>query len=183
MGYNDRSLEELSRKLGPADIPSLISMLNTIDVHVGAQFALASQCEAGIQPVRDETIRNDRISALDAEEIMDLIAGFKECTYETQARARAERIKIDAADRERQARRLQEVQEKAGEEARIQKNALKMLDPEQRKTLTRTEREEGFRRSIKTAGLENPQTPEQKTLVERMYRTMVLDERSNKTKQ
>src|SRR5262245_13907010 len=151
IGYNDRSLEELSHKLAPSDIPNLLSLLDSNDVRVGAEFALASQCQAAIQPVRDEAITNDKISALDADDIMDLIAGFKGCSTEAQASARAMRNEIDAANNEKQARKLQEVQARAAEDARIQKNALKMLDPEQKKSLTRTEREEVFHRSIKAA--------------------------------
>ena len=124
-----------------------------------------------------------RVDALDAEDIMDSIAGFSRCAPEMQADARKMRAEIKKTDKERQAKRALELQEKAEEDARIQQNGLKMLDPQQKKTLTRAEREEVFRRAVKAAGLENPQTPEQKALVERMYRTMVLDEPSAPGKQ
>ena len=67
---------------------------------------------------------------------------------------------------------------KAAEDARIQRNALKMLDSEQAKNLTLKEREEVYRRSLKQMGLKEhgPMTPAQKDMVRRMYRTMVLGE-------
>ncbi|HKD80305.1 MAG TPA: hypothetical protein VKH81_11475 [Candidatus Angelobacter sp.] len=59
MGYNDRSLFQLSHKITPADIPNLIFLLDEkgdilkddVDIRVGARFALASQCDATIQPL------------------------------------------------------------------------------------------------------------------------------------
>jgi hypothetical protein len=77
---------------------------------------------------------------------------------------------------------MQEAQENAAEDARIQRNALKMTNPKQAKDLTRQEREEVFRRSLKAMGLkeDGPMTPAQKDLVQRMYRTMVLGESSNR---
>ena len=191
MGYNDRSLFQLSRAVTPADIPNLLSLLDDkgdilkddVDVRVGARFALASQCDATFQPLQQAAEQNQEIAWVDAEDIMDLMAGFQGCDAATQAKARIVRNEIRAAAEERMAKRNQELQEKAADDARIQKNALKMSDPEQKKTLTRAEREEVFRRSVKAAGLENPQTPEQKALVDRMYRTMVLDEPSGKPNQ
>jgi hypothetical protein len=191
LGYNDSSLFQLSRAITPADIPNLLSLLdekgdilkNDVDVSVGARFALASQCDATFQPLQQAAEQNQQIAWNDADDIMDLIAGFQGCSPATQAKARAVRSDIHAAAEDRLAKESQRLQEKAADDARIQKNALKMSDPEQKRTLTRAEREEVFRRSIKAAGLENPQTPEQKALVDRMYRTMVLDEPSVKTNQ
>lgn len=191
IGYNDRSLLQLSRAVTPADIPNLLFLLDekgdilkdNVDVSVGARFALASQCDAAIQPLQQAAEQNQHIAWLDAEDILDLMSGFQGCDPATQAKARAVKSEIRAAAEERMAKRNQELQKKAADDARIQKNALKMSDPEQKQTLTRAEREEVFRRSVKAAGLENPQTPEQKALVDRMYRTMVLDEPSVKTNQ
>src|SRR5215471_6338539 len=56
LGYNDRSQLELSQELTPADIPILISFLSDTELRVGAQFALASQCEAALMPVRQAAI-------------------------------------------------------------------------------------------------------------------------------
>lgn len=77
---------------------------------------------------------------------------------------------------------IQEAQENAAEDARIQRNALKMTDPKQAKDLTRQEREEVFRRSLKAMGLkeDGPMTAAQRDLVQRMYRTMVLGESGNR---
>jgi hypothetical protein len=191
LGYNDRSLLQLSRAITPADIPNLLFLLeekgdilkDNIDVSVGARFALASQCDATIQPLQQAAGQNQHIAWLDADDILDLMAGFQGCDRATQAKARAVKSEVRAAAEERMAKRDRELQEKAADDARIQKNALKMSDPEQKKTLTRAEREEVFRRSVKAAGLENPQTPEQKARVDRMYRTMVLDEPTGKPNQ
>src|SRR5215471_12984035 len=64
LGYNDHSLNEMSQELTPADIPLLISLLNDSELRVGAEFALASQCEAGIMPVRRAVITDERVSSL-----------------------------------------------------------------------------------------------------------------------
>jgi len=176
LGYNEHSQIEMSQELSPADVPLLISLLNDPDLRVGAEFALASQCEAAIVPVRRAVISDERVSSLDADDIMDLIADFSRCRPEAQAAARAMRVEIDKLVQERLAKRTQDVEQQAANDARIQRNAVKMMDAAQRKTLTLEERQEVFRRSLKAAGLENPQTPAQKTMVDRMYRTMVLDE-------
>jgi hypothetical protein len=183
LGYNGLSLAELSHALTPDDLPNLISLLVDTKIRVGAEFALASQCEAALEPLREAAIQSETIDALDAEDIVELIAAFSQCPPETQAKATAMRIEIEKVNKDRQAKKAQDLKEKAKEDARIQQNGLKMLDPEQKKTLTQAEREEVFKRSVKAAGLENPQTPEQKALVERMYRTMVLDEPSAPKKQ
>jgi hypothetical protein len=178
MGYNERSQVELSQELTPADIPLLISLLNDSELRVGAQFALSSQCEAAIMPVRRAVITDERVSSLDADDILDLITDFSKCRPETQAAARAMRVEIDRLVQERLAKRTRELEENAADDTRIQRNGLKMMDPAQQKTLTQAEREEVFRRSVKAAGLENPQTPAQRDLVQRMYRTIVLNEPS-----
>jgi hypothetical protein len=81
-----------------------------------------------------------------------------------------------------QRRLRQEAKEKAAKDARIQRNTLKMMDPKQAKELTRQEREELYRRSLKAMGLkeDGPMTPAQKDLVQRMYRNMVLGESGNR---
>ena len=53
MGYGERSLNELSRKLTPGDVPVLVSLLPERELSVGVQFALASQCEHTISAVRE----------------------------------------------------------------------------------------------------------------------------------
>jgi len=74
-GYSSNSLNTLSRKLTPADVPTLIDLAADKDLHVGVQFALASQCEATLIPVRAAVIQH-KISFLDAEEVMRLIEDF-----------------------------------------------------------------------------------------------------------
>jgi hypothetical protein len=175
MGYNERSQIKMSQELTPADIPTLISLLNDSELRVGAQFALASQCEAAIMPVQRAVISDERVSSLDADDIMDLIADFSKCRPETQAAARAMRVEIDKRVEERQAQRTRELEEQVGDDQRIQRNSMKITDPQLRKTVSLAEREEAFHRAVKAAGLENPQTPAQRALVDRMYRTMVLD--------
>src|SRR5216684_1374195 len=177
MGYNNQSQNALSQKLTSADVPILIDLVADKDLHVGVQFALASQCDAAIIPVR-EAVMQHKILFLDAEDIMRLIEDFAVCTQEARQRASAMRSEIHALGEAEQARLDQEAKEKAVEDARIQRNALKMTDPQQAKELTRQEREEVYRRSLKAMGLkeDGPLTPAQKDLIQRMYRTMVLGE-------
>ena len=181
MGYNNQSQNALSQKLTSADVPILIDLVADKDLHVGVQFALASQCDAAIIPVR-EAVMQHKMLFLDAEDIMRLIEDFAVCTQETQQRASAMRSEIHALGEAEQARLEQEANEKAVEDARIQRNALKMTDPQQAKELTRQEREEVYRRSLKAMGLkeDGPLTPAQKDLIQRMYRTMVLGESGNR---
>ena len=180
MGYNDQSLNTLSQKLTPADIPTLIDLVADKDLRVGVQFALASQCEAAIIPVREAAVQH-KMLFLDAEDAMRLIEDFAVCTPETQQKASATRFEVHMLGEAEQRRLEQEAKEKAAEDARIQRNALKMRDPKQAKELTRQEREEVYRRSLKAMGLkeEGPMTPAQRDLVQRMYGTMVLGESGN----
>jgi hypothetical protein len=84
----------------------------------------------------------------------------------------AMRDELDKVGQEDQARIAAEAKRKAENDAHIQQNGLKWIDPNRAKELTGQEREE------ETLGLnENgPLTPAQKQMVERMYRTMVLGE-------
>ncbi len=177
MGYSSQSLSALSRKLTPADIPTLIDLAAAKDLHVGVQFALASQCEAALNPVRT-AVAQHKMFFLDAEDVMRLIENFAACSPETQQRSSAMRSEIHALGKAEQRQSEAKAKENAADDARIQRNALKMLDPEQAKSLTRLEREEVYRRSLKQMGLneDRPMTPAQRDLVQRMYRTMVLGE-------
>jgi hypothetical protein len=118
------------------------------------------------------------MSILDAEDVMSLIEKFGACMPETQQRSSAMRSEIHSLGEAEQRRLEEEAKVKAGEDARIQRNALKMLDPERAKDLTLKEREEVYRRSLAQMGLKEgaPMTSAQKDLVQRMYRTMVLGE-------
>jgi hypothetical protein len=163
MGYNNQSMNTLSQKLTPADIPTLIDFLAEKHLPVGVQFALASQCEAAIIPVREAAVQH-KMSFLDAEDAMRLIEDFDACTPETHQRASTVRSELHPLGDAEQRRLRQEAKEKAEKDARIQRNTLK--------------REEVYRRSLKAMGLkeDGPMTPAQKDLVQRMYRTMVLGE-------
>ena len=152
MGYNRQSQETLSQKLAPSDVPTLISLVAEEDLHVGVQFALASQCDAAIIPVR-EAVAQHKMLLLDAEDVMRLIEDFAACTPATQQRASAMRSEIASVGQAEQLRLEKEAKDKAAEEVRIQQNALKIMDPKQAKELTRQEREEVYRRSLKAMGL------------------------------
>jgi hypothetical protein len=117
----------------------LIDLAADKDLRLGVQFALSSQCEAAIIPVREAVIHR-KILFLDAEDVMRLIEDFSVCTPETQHRASAVRSEIHAPGEAEQPRLAREAKEKAADDARIQRNALKMSDPRQSKELTRQER-------------------------------------------
>jgi hypothetical protein len=181
MGYNNQSQKTLSHKLTPVDVPTLIHLVADEDLRVGVQFALASQCEAAIIPVREAVVQH-KMLFLDAEDVMRLIEDFAVCTPQTRQRASAMRSEIHSLGEAEQTRLEQEAREKAAEDARIQRNALKITDPTQAKELTRQEREEVYRRSLKAMGLKEdaPLTPAQRDSIQRMYRTMVLGESGNR---
>ena len=95
------------------------------------------------------------------------------------------REEIDQLRKDDQARVAEEAKRKAEDEARIQQNSIKMLDPNRAKELTREEREEVYHSSLKAMGLDEkgPLTPAQKQMVDRMYRTMVLGETAPSSRQ
>ncbi len=177
MGYNEASLKTLSAKLTSTDIPLLIGLAEDTQLRVGAQFALASQCDDAIVPVK-EAAAEHKISPLDAEDTLSLIESSGICTEVVRTRAAAAVSEIRAISEAEALQAQKQADINAAEDARIQANGLKMLDPVQSKTLTRQEREEVFQRSLKAMGLSqtNPLTPAQKDLIQRMYRTMVLGE-------
>jgi hypothetical protein len=180
MGYGERSLVELSKKIVPEDIPVLLDLLSDRRLRVGVSFALASQCDVSISPVRQAAIRH-KLDFLEAQDVMDLIANFRACSPDSQQKAVAMRADLDTLRIADQARIAEESKRNAAEDARIQQNGLKMLDPQKASALTRKEREEVYLRSLKAMGLDEngPLTPQQKVLVDRMYRTMVLGEPGN----
>jgi hypothetical protein len=182
LGYNDSSLTELSHKLGAEDIPTIMFLLPDRKLGVGLQFALASQCAPSITPVRD-AVTEHKLDFLAASDIMDLITGFSGCNDDAKQQATGMRDELQKLRQKDQEKAEAEARWQAAEDARIQENGLKMLDPQKAKTLTREEREEVFRRSLKAMGLcENgPMTPDQKKLLDRMYRTMVLGESTSKS--
>jgi len=180
MGYNLDSMEQLSRKLQPQDIPVLMVMLKQTDMRTGSEFGLASQCEAAISPVRVAAANDELLLLTDGEDIMSLIADFSGCSPAAQQHAAQVQTELAEARQQLYERKRHEIQLKEAEDARIQRNGLKMTDPAQAAQLTRSEREEVFQRSVKAAGLDKqPRTPAQEQLVQRMYRTMVLGESAN----
>ena len=103
MGYNRQSQNTLSQKLTPADVPTLLSLVADEHLRVGVQFALASQCEAAIIPVR-ESVAEHKMLFLDAEDVMRLIEDFAVCTQETRQRASAMRSEIHSLGEAEQTR-------------------------------------------------------------------------------
>jgi len=179
MGYNEASLEEMSRKLTPADVAGLVTLMQIHEnghVRVGAQFGLASQCGAALGPVREAMI-NHQIMFLDAQDTVRLAAGFERCSPADRAKATATASELEEIYKADTARSREEAAKRVAEDQRIQENGLKLMDPAKAKTLTRAEREEVFARSVKAAGLDKePLTEAQKKMVQQMYKTMVLGE-------
>lgn len=184
MGYNTQSLRQLSKRLSPADIPVLMNLASgESDVRVGAQFGLASQCGPSVAAVREavhnpNSPANRRFLDLSAEDTLQLISEFEGCAPEVRHQATDALAELRQFREEEHARIQQESKQKADDDARIQQNSLKLRDPEQAKTLTREQRLEIFHRSLAAMGLkeDGPMTPEQKQMVDRMYRSMVLGE-------
>ena len=91
MGYNDRSLSELARKLTPVDVPLLLLLVedrNQNELRVGAQFGIASQCSASLAPTRSAAL-DHKIDLISAEDILSLTASFAGCLPEVRSRASA----------------------------------------------------------------------------------------------
>jgi hypothetical protein len=133
MGYSDRSLTELSQRLSPADIPTIIALRADRKLKVGAQFALASQCGASILPVR-EAAKQHEMDFLDAAEVMDLIASYARCAPDAREKARAMREELDKLRQQDQLRIAEEAKRSAENDARIQENGLKMMDPREKRS-------------------------------------------------
>lgn len=179
LGYNSDSMQEMSRKLGPNDIPTLIRLLNDKELSVGAEFGLASQCGAAIDPVRRAAAEKEA-DFLSSEEVMEMIVKNSACPAQTKQEAESAKTELAEMWEADNKKRAEELAKERANDQRIQGNAMKIMDPNRRGELTMEERKEAFERSVKAAGLENPKTPEQKALVERMYRTMVLGKSDNK---
>jgi hypothetical protein len=179
MGYGEKSLSELASRLKPADIPVLLEMLDERRMRVGVSFALASQCEAGILPTREAAIHHT-MDFLEAQDVMDLISNFAGCSDEARHHATDMRNELATLRDADQAKVAAESKQREEDDARIQRNGLKLLDPAQAATLSRKEREEVYHRSVKAMGLDEngPLTSQQKDMLDRMYRTMVLGESS-----
>jgi hypothetical protein len=177
MGYGEKSLSELSNRVKPADIPVLVEMLDERRMRVGVSFALASQCGAAIIFTRESAVQH-KMSFLEAQDVMDLISNFAGCSGEARQHATEMRTELSMLRDADQVKNAAEAKQRAADDARIQRNGLKMLDPAQAATLSWQEREEVYHRSVKAMGLDEngPLTPQQKDMLDRMYRTMVLGE-------
>jgi hypothetical protein len=179
MGYGEKSLQELATRIQPEDVPALIELLSHQRWRTAATFALASQCQASIQPTREAAIQH-KLPFFEAQAVMDLIAGFDACSADSKAKAIAVRSELSVLGDTDEANAAAEAKEKAENDARIQRNGLKMTVPKQAASLTRQEREEVYHRSLKAMGIDEsgPLTPQQRDLVDRLYRTLVLGEPS-----
>ena len=133
-------------------------------MRVGVSFALASQCEAAITPTREAAIQH-KMDFLEAQDVMDLIANFAGCSGEARQQAAQMRSELATLRDADQAKTEAQANQRAEDDARIQRNGLKMTDPAQAATLSRQEREEVYHRSVKAMGLDEngPLTPRQKT--------------------
>src|SRR5690348_10248595 len=118
LGYNEQSMETLSRKMSSSDIPILVSLLGDRDLRIGAQFALASQCEAAILPIRDAAA-DHKMSFLDAEDTMNLIEDFGVCAPQARQKATLMRSELHTLGEIEQNNLEQEAKERAAEDARI----------------------------------------------------------------
>ena len=120
MGYNDQSLNTLSQKLTPADIPVLIDLLSDKDLRIGIQFGLASQCEAALFPVRHAAL-DHKMAFLDAEDTMRLVESFASCPAKVKQEAAAMRSEIHSLSETEHRKVMQGAQDNAAEDARIQR--------------------------------------------------------------
>jgi hypothetical protein len=127
--------------------------------------------------VRDAVVKH-QIDFVDAEGTLSLMVGFQKCSQQSRANAAAMQETLRKLNTEESARIERESKQKAEDDARIQRNGLKLLNPEQAKTLSHEERLEIYRRSLTAMGLseDGPMTPDQRKIADRMYRSMVLDE-------
>jgi len=172
-GYNSDSLKELSGNLSSSDIPDLLQLYRSSDMRVGVIFALASLCQPGKNTVL-QAVKQGTVDETDATDCMRLISVFDHCDDKTRRTAISSIPEIKKLADERNALARKHSLEEDQKDKRIQKNSLKILDPNQAKTLSQEEREEVFRRSVKAAGLDGPRTPAQEEMYQRMYSTMVL---------
>jgi hypothetical protein len=181
LGYNTESMQEMAHKLRATDVPVLVRLLHDRDVSVGAEFGLASQCAAAIEPV-SKAAAQKKADFLASEEVMELIGENKDCSDQAKKDAAAAKANLAALREAEYERIAAEARKREENDQRIQENGLKLMDPTRRGELTLEERKEVFERSVKAAGLEHPQTQAQKDLVDKMYRTMVLGESDGKKK-
>lgn len=93
MGYSEKSLSELATRVKPADIPLLMAILGERRMRVGVSFALASQCDAAVIPVREATLQH-KMDFLEAQDTLDLMANFAGCPDEARQHATQMRAEL-----------------------------------------------------------------------------------------
>lgn len=134
LGYNRDSLLTLSKTLTPGDVPAILQLFTSASQwQTGATFALASQCGTSIAPLMAAVSQNEfplsRLS--DAREALRLLAEFERCTDADREEARAAMGRIDRLEQERIDRLIRSSRQRREADARIENNALKLLNPEQ----------------------------------------------------
>ena len=140
LGYGERSLHELSQKLTPADIPILIALIDDKNrsAAIGATFGLASQCGAAIDPVYAMTAgaAPELKRYGEARDVLAQLANYARCTPPEREHARESSAMIDRAERDFRARRTKDITRREAQDARLQAEGMKMLDPVQRASVS-----------------------------------------------
>lgn len=96
MGYNSKSLVEMSKKLKASDTDIIFELYkNRIDYknknHLSStaiSFALASLCDAGLI-ASEKAFKEKQMDALDYQDTLNLISGFDVCSIKTRDQAKA----------------------------------------------------------------------------------------------
>lgn len=139
IGYNRDSLVALSKTLTPDDLPAMLGMLKgESPVKTGVVFALASQCGAAIAPLLAEASRDDFPLAqiADARDVLRILAGFDGCSASDRESGRSAEVKLDRLERRQIERVMESVRTHREEEARVETNALKLLNPDKASEVT-----------------------------------------------
>lgn len=171
LGYGQRSMSELARRLNPADVPGLIALLDdkTRTAANGATFALASQCAAAIEPVtarvRAPNVELPRFEQ--ARETLERIAGNLSCSDAARERARVAAAEVTLAEKAAYARRIDDVRRRDAEDARLQAESAKLSDPARRREVSYQDCLAIAERSRKAAGLAPGTNPDADALLER----------------
>ncbi|WP_455245088.1 hypothetical protein [Petrachloros mirabilis] len=139
LGYNRDSLVTLSKALTPGDVPAILRLFTTASrLQTGVTFALASQCGASIAPLVEAVSQNEFPLSLmsDAREALRHLSEFERCTDTDREQARAAMVQIDRMEQDRIDHLIRSARKHRGEDARIESNALKLLNPEQARDVT-----------------------------------------------
>jgi len=174
-GYNNRSLDELSEKLRPADAPILIGLLHAEDytLATGASFGLAALCDTGAEALAQAIANDDSLPLDRARDSFNMMLHFSKCTAETRSRVHELAPAIDTAFQRRMEKH--DADRRAAEAALVRHNtlSLKLLDPEARKTLTPEERQEIFDANVKSLHLGGKRDADQEKLYQMMKKSIL----------